>query len=142
MEEPEPDVVPPPKPLPQSGLLRKHLLRPQAEEEEDESVPSVDEEMDEQPAAMDSAEALETLQDILDQEVAVESNTQDLFNDNEDLFKQALDEALQDPGIEEGALDDIVLEGVTPPDSQEQIGSKRSNWPPPRPSEMDDFDEY
>jgi len=142
MDEPEPDKAPPPKPLPQSGLLRKHLLSPQAEVEEDEPVSSVDEGIDEQPAAIDSAEALETLQDILDQEVAVESNAQDLFDDSEDLFERALDEALQDPEVEEGALDDVILEGVKPPASQDRTSSKRSNWPPPKPSEMDDFDEY
>ena len=142
MDEPEPDIAPPPKPLPQSGLLRKHLLSPQAEVEEDEPVSSTHEGIDEQPATIDSAEALETLQDILDQEVAVESNVQDLFEDNRELFERALDEALQDPGVEEGVLDDIILEGAKPSASQKGISSKRSNWPPPKPSEMDDFDEY
>ena len=142
MDEPEPDTAPPPEPLPKSGLLRKHLHSPQAEVEEDEPVSSVDEGIDEQPAATESAQALERLQDIPDQEVAVESNTQDLFDDSEELFEGVLDEALQDPGVKEGALDDIILEKVIPPASPGRTSSKRSNWPPTKPSEMDDFDEY
>ncbi len=142
MDEPEPDIAPPPEPLPQSGLLRKHLLRPQAEVEEDEPISSVDEGIDKQPEAIDSAQALETLQDILDQEVAVESDAQDIFNDSEKLFERVLDEALQDPEVEEGALDDTILESVKPPASQERTSSKRPNWPPLKPSASDDFDEY
>jgi DNA-binding response OmpR family regulator len=123
----------------QSGLLRKHLdTKPKEDDVEVEQV--VEEVLGDKPDASDSDEALETLEEILDGEIS--AHGEDQLAVGEDFFEDLEKELSFDDG--DGALDlsDTPSEEPVPSPPTEGSKTKDSSWPPQRPSEMNDFEEY
>jgi len=146
--EPEEQVVkeldmeeaPAPEDKFQSGLLQKHLdTKPKEENAEVEQV--VEDVLAEKPSASDSDDALETLEEILDREISAEG-TEDQLAIEEDFFENLEKELSFDGGDEALDLADKPSAEPVPSPPPEGSKTKDSSWPPQRPSEMNDFDEY
>jgi hypothetical protein len=123
----------------QSGLLRKHLdTKPQKDVTEVEAV--ADEGVEEAQIAKESDEALETLEEIFDGEMSAQG--EDQLAIGEDFFEDLEKELPFDDG--DGVLDlsDTPIEEPVPSPPTEGSKKKDSSWPPQRPSEMNDFEEY
>jgi DNA-binding response OmpR family regulator len=123
----------------QSGLLQKHLdTQPKEKIVDMEQV--AEEALEDAQSVSDSDEALDTMQEILDGELEVDAS-EDQLAIGEDFFKN-LEEELSLEGGDVWDLDDTPSEEPLPSSTSERSKTKDSNWPPQRPSEMDDFEEY
>jgi hypothetical protein len=124
----------------QSGLLQKHLdTKPKEENAELEQV--VEDVLADKSSASDSDEALETLQETLDGEISAEG-TEDQLTIEEDFFENLEKELSFDGGDDGLELVDAPPEKPVPSPSPEGSKTKDGSWPPRRPSEMNDFEEY
>jgi DNA-binding response OmpR family regulator len=146
--EPEEQVVeervmeeaPPPENKFQSGLLQKHLdTKPKEENAELEQV--VEEVLADKSSASESDEALETLQEIIDGEISAEG-TEDQLAVEEDFFENLEKELSFDSGDDASDLVDTPSKEPVPSPPQERSKTESGSWPPQRPSEMNDFEEY
>jgi DNA-binding response OmpR family regulator len=124
----------------QSGLLQKHLdTKPKEVNAELEQV--VEEMLADKTSASDSDEALETLEEILDGEISAQGS-EDQLAVEEDFFENLENELSFDGGDEELELVDKPPEDPVPSPPQERSKTESGSWPPQRPSEMNDFEEY
>jgi hypothetical protein len=140
IEEPVVAETPPPADKFQSGLLQKHLdTKPKEEKAEVEQV--VEEMLGDEPGESDSEEALETLEEIIDEEISAQGS-EDQLTIEEDFFENLEKELSFDGG--DDVLDLVDAPSAKPVQSPPAEGSKTkdSSWPPQRPSEMNDFEEY
>lgn len=124
----------------ESGLLKKHLdTKPQKDESEVEAV--ADEGVEEAQITKESDEALETLQEILDGEIAAEG-TEDQLVVGEDFFENIEKELSLAEGDDSSSLSEPSSEEPVPSPPPARSKTESGSWPPQRPSEMDDFEEY
>ena len=124
----------------QSGLLQKHLdTKPKEEDAELEQV--VEDVLADEPGASDSDEALETLEEILDGEISA-AGKEDQLAVEEDFFENIEKELSFDSGDDASDLADTPTEEPVPSPPPEGSKTKDGSWPPRRPSEMNDFEEY
>jgi len=124
----------------QSGLLQKHLDT-QPKKKTVDMEPVAEEVLEDAQSVSDSDEALETMQEILDGEIAVD-DSQDQLAVGEDFFKSLEEELSFEGGSEVWNLEDAPSEEPVPSPTPDRSKTKDGNWPPQRPSEMDDFEEY
>jgi len=140
VEELDLEEAPPPANKFQSGLLQKHLdTKPKEENAEVEQV--VEEVLADKPSESDSDEALETMQEILDGEISAEG-TEDQLAVGEDFFENLEKELSFEGGDDALDLADTPSEELVPSPPPERSKTKDGSWPPQRPSEMNDFEEY
>ena len=97
--------------------------------------------MEDVQSVSDSDEALETMQEILDGEIAVDDSESELVV-GEDFFKNLEEELSLEGGDDVWDMDDAPSEELVPSPTPEPAKKKDGSWPPQRPSEMDDFEEY
>ncbi len=124
----------------QSGLLQKHLDT-QPKEKDAVLEQFVEDVLGDKSSASDKDDALETLQEILDGEISA-GGTEDQLAVGEDFFENIEKELSFDGSDEALGLVDTPSEEPVPSPPAEGSKIKDSNWPPRRPSEMKDFEEY
>lgn len=140
IEEPVVEKAPPPADKFRSGLLQKHLdTKPKEENAELEQV--VEELLVEAPSTSDGDESLEPLQEILEGETSVKG-AEDQLAVEEDFFENLEKELSFDDSEDASELVNTPSEEPVPSPPQERSKTESGSWPPQRPSETNDFEEY
>jgi DNA-binding response OmpR family regulator len=140
IEEPVVEDAPPPADKFQSGLLQKHLdTKPKEENVEVEQV--VEEMLGDKPSESGSEEALEALEEIIEEEISAQGS-EDQLAIEEDFFENIEKELSFDGGDDALELVDAPSEEPVPSPPQERSKTESGSWPPQRPSEMNDFEDY
>ena len=121
----------------QSGMLRKHLDTKPPEKFE----ALAEEVQDEGQTITETNDALETLEEIIDEEISAQG-AEDQLAVGEDFFENLEKELAFDGTEDEIAVGDTPAEEPVPLPQPQRSKEKDSSWPPRRPSEMNDFDEY
>jgi DNA-binding response OmpR family regulator len=140
VEEEDMEAAPAQESVFQSGLLQKHLDT-QPKEKVIKGEPVAEEALEDVQSVSESDEALETMQEILDGEIAVD-DSEDQLVVGEDFFKNLEEELSLEGGDDVWDLEDTLSEEPVPSPAPERSKKKDGNWPPRRPSEMSDFEEY
>jgi len=141
-DEPALEPVTPLKKTSHSGLLHKHLHKTTAKDLPMEATPEAEGGVDDQLNVIDSDEALETMQGILDRGVTGDDGLQELVAASEESIEGSVDEELREDGGDDHPHTDPILRDAGSLFPLKRSRSSASKWPPARPSEMDDFDEY